>query len=177
MKTLIISTMLFAVVAGGESLRSGGRSEDWTKNKKGVQDHLVETLNPQTTNTYYTTNGTPYEVTNYTHPAENTNNALFQMRFDLLDENGNDCWAFYYDTLKCGGFDVYSQWALYTTFCENNKKLTAEKGLSEQAFFDLHKYTINTNGAWKVLNIPYVSDIEKVNERKAEFQKEKKKDK
>jgi hypothetical protein len=174
MNRIIISIMLLATIASGEHLFSGGREDDWNKNKKGVQDHLVSVLNPQTTNSYTESNVVHY-VTNYTHTVSNTNNTLWQINFGFVDESGNNCWIWGYNTLKCGGFDIDAQWAIYEDYCFNNKKLTTGRGIGLQDFMLLNGYTWRTNGAWKVLNIPYVSDIKKVNERKAEFQKEKKK--
>ena len=175
MEKLIISIILLATVAQAEPLWSGGREDAWNKNKKGVQDHLVAVLNPQTTNTLYTTNDTPYEATNYTHTVENTNNCLWQINFGATDDKGNNVWIWGYDTLKCGGFDIDAQWTIYETFCEKSKKLTTGRGVGLTEFMTANNYTWRTNGQWKVLLIPYVSDIKKVNERKAEFNKDKKK--
>lgn len=173
MKKLLISIFLLATIASAEPLWNAGRAEDWQKNKKGVQDHLVELLNPQTTNTLYTTSGVPYQVTNYTHTAENTNNVLWQMNFGLIDEKGNDCWIFGYDTLKCGGFDIDAQWAILETYCLNNKKLTCGRGMGLQEFMQLNGYSWKTN-QWLTLDIPFVDDSKKVNERKKEYKESKK---
>ena len=172
MKKLIISIILLATVAQAEPMWIAGREQDWDKNKKGFKEVVVALLNPQTTNSYTESNVVHY-VTNYTHTASNSNNVLHQINFGYKDSANKNAWIFGYDTLNCGGFDIDAQWLVVEDFCKNNKKLTAGRGMGLGSFMFLNGYTQQSN-QWLVLSIPYVSDIKKVNERKAEFQKEKK---
>eukprot|EP00919_Chromeraceae_sp_WS-2016_P031692 GHVR01074853.1.p1 GENE.GHVR01074853.1~~GHVR01074853.1.p1 ORF type:complete len:167 (+),score=25.21 GHVR01074853.1:259-759(+) len=166
--------MLIGTFAQAEELWFSGRRQDWEQKKSEGIYQAVALLNPQTTNTLYDTNDVPYLVTNYTHTAENTNNVLWQINFSILDNKDNDAWIMGYTTEKCGGFDIDAQWAVLQDFCSQNFKFTCDRGMGLTEYMALYEYTWQSN-AWLTLDIPFVDDNRKSQERKSEFNKEKKK--
>jgi len=175
MRKLVLIFILFTITATGQEFWSGAYEKDWkNKNKDGVH-WLVWVLNPQTTNKYYTTNGIPYYVTNYTHTAENTNNVLNGINWNLTNNaTGENAFEHGYDVEKCGGFDIYSRFLVYSNWAENNKKWTVSWNVSRDEFRQVLNVSASKN-KWYTNNIPYVDDIKKARERRDEYLKEKQK--
>ena len=172
-KLITILILATASLATAQEFWSGANEKDWkNKNKDGIH-MLVWVLNPQTTNEY--TDGTnTWYVTNYTHTAENTNNILNGCNFSLTNSAGENCFEHGYIVQKCGGFDIMPRLTVYTNWAGNNKKWTVVYDVDRDEFRDIMQTSDSTN-RWYTNSIPYVDDIKKVNERKSEYQKEKKK--
>jgi hypothetical protein len=172
MKKLITILILTAITATADELWVSGREKEWD-DKKPVFWYVVDTFNVTITNEVVTTNGS-YFVTNYAHTAENTNNVLHQLNFGYTNSAGDNVWIMGYTSEKCGGFDIDAKWAVLHDYCENNKKLNCARGMGLTEYMALNGYGHRTN-QWITLSIPFVDDNKKVNERKSEYQKEKKK--
>ena len=173
MKKLLKILILTALTAQADELWVSGRQKEWEDKKQRMFWQVVDTFNVTTTNEVTTTNGTEY-VTNYAHTAENTNNVLWQINFGYTNSTGGNVWIMGYTSEKCGGFDIDAKWTALHDYCENNKKLNCGRGMGLTAYMQSQGYGHRTN-QWLTLSIPYVSDIKKANERKSEYQKEKKK--
>ena len=173
MKKLITILILTATLATADELWVSGREQEWGTKKQKMLEKVVDTFNVTTTNSYFDGTNTFY-TTNYAHTAENTNNVLWQMNFGYTNTAGENVWIMGYTSEKCGGFDIDTKWQVLYDYCENNKKLNCARGMGLNAYMASQGYGHRTN-QWLTLSIPFVSDGEKVNERKSEYQKEKKK--
>jgi hypothetical protein len=89
---------------------------------------------------------------------------------------GENIWILGYTTEKCGGFDIEAKWKALEDYCKNNKKLDCGRGMGLTEYMKLNGYGSRTN-QWLVLDIPYVDDGKKVDERKNQFENEKAKKK
>ena len=112
------------------------------------------------------TNGN-YYVTNYTHTASNTNNMKWQFNFSLTNSAGKNCWIIQYETYKIGGWDVENEWHKMQVYCGNVNGMECRQGMDLTEYLATMGLGWKTN-AWKTLNIPFVDDAGKIQNRKSE---------
>jgi len=148
-KIIILSMICLAVTAIAEPFLVVGKAKDFAKQKNKTVERLIALMNPPEL-------ATPTE--------DNTNNILHGIVFNVIDSTGDQWWMFTGDSANCGGFDLSVQWAEIEEFCFNNKKQHCSWGIPPTEYLQTNGYSMTTN--WLTLNIPYVSDIKKVNERK-----------
>ena len=168
----ILAILLIATTIQAEELWVSGTRANWINRRDGIMYRLTELIDIQTTNTCYTTSGVPYQVTNFTHTAENTNNVKWQFNFSY-EKGTKDIWIWGYDTRKIGGWDIANEWVRMKAYCNNVSGMECRKGVGLQEYKTLKGITATTN-TWKTLNIPFVDDAKKVQKRKSEYRRKKK---